>query len=84
MIFALVDPMTYLIFKLGHGYHGHLSPWLEYPGTKFGWFWPKAGRAVKGNVRTHAHTDGRTYGALHYIPLPGLSASTGDKKAWWQ
>ena len=56
VIFALVDPVTYLGCKLGQGHQGQLSPQVGSPGAKFGWLGPKGIVAVRQNVRTHART----------------------------
>ena len=56
VVFALIDPVTSLICKLGQGHHGTLSPKEEGPHTKFGWIWPRGYRDIRVNVCMDAHT----------------------------
>ena len=60
VVFALIDPVTSLICKLGQDHHGTLSPKGEGPHIKFGRIWPRGYRDIRVNARTDALTHLRT------------------------
>ena len=53
VIFALTDPVTQLICKLGQGHHGYPSPTPEYYGTRFGLYQPCDRCKHAGHLEMH-------------------------------
>ena len=78
VFFALVDPVTYLICKLGQGHHSVRSPRPECSCAKYGGFRPRRSRDIRANVRTHAHTHTRTHGRTEISTISPFVAYRPD------